>query len=1443
MNINRLGIDIGSTTIKLAVMDGERNVLFSEYRRHLSNIQETLLEMVNRAYDRLGDISFTALITGSGGLSLANWVGIKFIQEVEVVANAIALYAPQTDVAIEIGGEDAKIIYFGKGSIEQRMNGICAGGTGSFIDQMAALLQTDAEGLNALAREYSTIYPIAARCGVFAKSDLQPLINEGAAKPDLAVSIFQATVSQTISGLACGKPIRGKVAFLGGPLYFLPELRRRFIDVLGLSDTHIVTPDDSHLFAALGAAISSDECGLMSLNELITNLKTNKSVQFEINRLDPLFEKESDYEAFQRRHSMHTVKRAELSTYKGNAFLGLDAGSTTTKAALISESGELLYTFYAHNQGNPLEMVRKALIELYACLPTETVIRYSCVTGYGEGLIQTAFLADMGEIETVAHYRAAAFFDPEVDFLLDIGGQDMKCLRIKNGVIDSVLLNEACSAGCGSFIETFANSLGYKADEFAKIALFAKDPIDLGSRCTVFMNSRVKQAQKEGAHISDISAGLAFSVIKNALLKVIKITDPSQMGKRIVVQGGTFYNEAVLRAFEIVSEREAVRPDIAGIMGAFGAALIAKENYTQANDDLKIGLTAQDILNGNIPQIRSSLLSLNQLEFFSAKASHTRCKGCGNNCLLTINHFNYDEDYVASDEEHLHNPYATPRRFVSGNRCERGLGKEKTDTNIPNLFKKKYDRVFDYEPLPLDKAPRGTVGIPRVLNLYENYPLWHTFFTELGYRVILSQQSSRMIYEKGIESIPSESECYPAKITHGHIMSLIEQGLKYIFYPSIPFEHKSIPDADNNNNCPIVTSYPENIKNNVEELAGVRFHNPFFNLNNPESLVKRLTEEFPDIPAPEVRAAAKKALKEQARFRRDIQIMGEEALEYIERHNLTGVVLAGRPYHIDPEIHHGIPELITSYRVAVLTEDSVSHLGKVERPLIVRDQWAYHSRLYAAAYFMRTRDNLELIQLTSFGCGLDAVTVDEAREILEDAGRIFTLLKIDEVNNLGPARIRVRSLFAALKERKGLTKTEPLKRPPRMIFTKEMRSKHTLLTPQMSPVHFDLMQEAFNASGYRMLVMPAFDPASIDTGLKYVNNDACYPALIVVGQLLNALFSGKHDLNNTSILMVQTGYGCRFTNYIGFIRKALKRANMPHIPVISINALGIEKNPGMVYSFRFANKVLQSLIYGDVFMRTLYRTRPYEAVPGSADALYHQWNEICKKSLYKASLSEFRRNCKAIVEDFDKLPLVETEKPRVGVVGEILVKYHPTANNDIITLLESEGAEVVMPNIIDMFLSIAYDSNFNMRNLGGSLKEKIASNAVIAGVEFYRSAAIKALRRSKRFHAPPPINKMGELAEPIVSLGNQSGEGWLLTAEMAELITSGVNNIVCLQPFACLPNHVTGKGVIKALRGLYPLSNVVAVDYDPGSSEVNQLNRIKLMLSAARRNMKAEKTG
>ena len=1407
----KLGIDIGSTTVKVSIIEDGGKLLFADYKRHFANIQETLADLLREGEEKLGALTVEPVITGSGGLTLSKHLDIPFVQEVVAVATSLKDYAPQTDVAIELGGEDAKIIYF-TGGIDQRMNGICAGGTGSFIDQMASLLQTDASGLNEYAKNYKAIYPIAARCGVFAKTDIQPLINEGATKEDLSASIFQAVVNQTISGLACGKPIRGNVAFLGGPLHFLPELRAAFIRTLNLGPDQIIAPDHSHLFAAIGAAMNSDPKTTASLHDLIERLSHGIKMDFEVKRMEPLFTDEADYEDFKTRHASHDVKKGDLATYEGNCYLGIDAGSTTTKVALVGEDGSLLYRFYSNNNGSPLATAIRAMQEIHDQLPEKAQIAYSCSTGYGEALLKSALMLDEGEVETISHYYAAAAFEPDVDCILDIGGQDMKCIKIKDGTVDSVQLNEACSSGCGSFIETFAKSLNYSVQDFAREALFAKNPTDLGTRCTVFMNSNVKQAQKEGASVADISAGLAYSVIKNALFKVIKITNVSDLGKHVVVQGGTFYNDAVLRSFEKISGCEAVRPDIAGIMGAYGAALIARERYDASKT--------------------TTMLPIDKILSLTYKTTMARCQGCTNHCVLTINRFDGG------------------RQFVTGNRCERGLGGNKQKKDIPNLFDYKYHRMFDYEPLTADLAPRGTVGIPRVLNMYENYPFWAVFFKELGYRTVLSPKSTRQIYELGIESIPSESECYPAKLAHGHIEWLIRQGLTYIFYPCVPYERNETPEAGNHYNCPMVTSYAENIKNNVESLTDhkVHFRNPFMAFTNEEILTKRLVEEFTKdqaIPEKEIRAAAHKAWQELIASRQDMEKKGEEVIAWLKETGHHGIVLAGRPYHVDPEINHGIPELITSYGFAVLTEDSVSHLGRVDRPLIVTDQWMYHSRLYEAASYVKTQPNLDLIQLNSFGCGLDAVTTDQVNDILTRSGKIYTLLKIDEVNNLGAARIRVRSLIAAIRVREMRHYHKPIVSSAysRVYFTKEMKKNYTILCPQMSPIHFDLIEPAVRSCGYNLEVLQNSDRTAIDTGLKYVNNDACYPSLIVVGQIMDALLSGKYDLEHTAVIMSQTGGGCRASNYIGFIRRALERAGMPQIPVISLNANGMETNPGFKITLPLLTKAMQAVVYGDLFMRVLYATRPYEAKAGSANALHEKWKAICIKSLQKHSLSmaEFNRNIRGIIHDFDELPRRDVQKPRVGIVGEILVKFSPLANNHVVELLEAEGAEAVMPDLLDFLLYCFYNSNFKADNLGGKRSTAHLCNMGISLLEYFRRTCRRELERSTHFLPPARIQDLASMAKHYVSLGNQTGEGWFLTGEMLELIHSGTTNIICTQPFGCLPNHIVGKGVIKGLRASHPEANIIAVDYDPGASEVNQLNRIKLMLSTAQKNLPERK--
>lgn len=1451
----RMGIDVGSTTVKVVVLDENDNMIYGDYQRHRADIRNTIITVVNKCFDSIekqlpdGNNQYISVkVTGSGGFSVSQWLKIPFIQEVVAATTAVKKLIPKTDVVIELGGEDAKITYF-KDGVEQRMNGTCAGGTGAFVDQMAALLETDAGGLNELAKGSSTIYPIAARCGVFAKTDVQPLINEGARREDIAASIFQAVVSQTISGLACGKPIRGNVAFLGGPLHFLDQLRHRFIVTLKLKDEEVILPENSQLFVASGAAYSAEtKMDPMSrikpfptVADFRENLKNLVGAEMEeVQRLEPLFKNQEELDEFSNRHSQEKALSGDLSKTTGPVFLGLDAGSTTTKAVLTDTNGAILWRFYDVNAGNPVDLAVKVLKQLYSILPKDCYIARAVSTGYGEALFQAALGVDAGEVETITHYRAADFFVPGVEFLLDIGGQDMKCLRMKDGAITSIQLNEACSSGCGSFLDNFARTMGMSVQEFSKIALMAPKPVDLGTRCTVFMNSRVKQAQKEGATVADISSGLSYSVIKNALFKVIKLRNADEIGKKVVVQGGTFNNDAVLRAFEKISGVQAYRPDVAGLMGAYGSALIAQDQW----EDLR--RPKPDDPDQSPKFVKSNLATLEQLESFKVDLELTRCGKCSNNCLLTINTFT------------THN---TSRKFVTGNRCERGaeLGKEsmivdasnkdasqlddyQDPKDLPNLFEWKYKRLFRYKPLSASEATMGDVGIPRVLNIYENYPLWFTFFTKLGFRVRLSPRSSRGIYEKGLETIPSESVCYPGKISHGHIESLLQSGCKFIFYPCAPYEKKEDAGAGNHYNCPIVTSYPEVLRNNVDQIRAddsLLYLDPFLPIYDKQRLGERLFEvlspHFRTLTMEKVFEAVDEAWTEQENFKKDVETAGEEALEEMIRRGANGIVLAGRPYHLDPEINHGIPEMIHGLGLAVFTEDSVAHLGQIERPLRVMDQWVYHNRLYRAATFSSVMPDLELVQLTSFGCGLDAVTADQVDEILKAKNRMYTLIKIDEGSNLGAVRIRIRSLIAAVKarQRSGKKMEERSSAYNRVVYTKEMSKTHTIICPQMSPIHFRLIQEAFRYSGFNLVILDAIDAKAVDIGLKYVNNDACYPSILVTGQMIAALQSGKYDLDHTSVIMSQTGGGCRATNYIAFLRRALKDAGLEKIPVISLSAQGLEKNPGFKVSLVAIHRALRAAVLGDLFMQVLYRTRPYEAVPGSANALYEKLNEEAIQSLKHTGILSFNMMVDKIIREFDNLPLLPVKKPRVGVVGEILVKFHPTANNRIVESIEREGAEACVPSFADFFFYSFSTGIFKHQELAFPKKSESNARLYLRAMNLYRSHMIQSLRKSRRFDPPANIYDLMDGVDDIVQLGNIMGEGWFLTAEMVELIHSGVPSIACVQPFACLPNHVTGKGMIKELRRRYPKANIAAIDFDPGSSEVNQLNRLKLMLSNA----------
>ena len=1414
--ILHVGLDVGSTTVKIVVMDENLDTVYTNYTRHNSDTKNTVCNVLDDLVKRFPESEFTLALTGSGAMSAATFLDVPFIQEVVSCKRAVEKYIPKTDVVIELGGEDAKIIYFGK-SIEQRMNGSCAGGTGAFIDQMASLLNTDSAGLNELAKNHTVIYPIASRCGVFAKTDVQPLINEGAAKEDIAASIFQAVVNQTISGLACGRPIRGNVAFLGGPLNYLSELRQRFIETLHLTDEQIIVPDEAHLLVARGAALDSLDMKPISVEKLkakIQMLKTSHDTT--TNPLKPLFVTDSEYEEFKERHNKDVVKKGDLKNYHGDCFIGIDAGSTTTKLVVTDNEGTLLYSLYESNGGNPLKSVMGMLKKLYAVIPKDAKIRCSGVTGYGESLIKTALNVDLNEIETIAHYTAAKKFMPDVTSIVDIGGQDMKYIKLKNNSIENIMLNEACSSGCGSFIETFAKSLGLSIEEFVQSALESRNPVDLGSRCTVFMNSKIKQAQKEGYSVGDISAGLSYSVIKNAIQKVMKIRDMKVLGDHIVVQGGTFYNDAVLRAFELLVGKNVIRPDIAGLMGAYGVALLAQEQY-EANKDM---------------EYVSTLASIEDIDNLKIEASHVRCNGCENHCLLTINKF------------------SNGTKHISGNRCEKGAGIVSENKELPNLVKYKYQRIFDYKPLDEKDAPRGTIGIPRVLNMYEDYPFWFTFLTNLGFRVIVSEKSNRKTYEKGMESMPSESVCYPAKLSHGHIISLLQQGIKTIFYPCMPFSRKEYKDADNHYNCPIVISYSEVLKNNVEELKAddVTFLNPFLPFE-PKTLAKTILglPEFKkyNFTKKELLNAAQKAEEEYRHCRADIHAEGLKAVKYLDENHLKGIVLAGRPYHIDPEINHGIDTLITSLGLAVITGDSIANLTEAKAPLRVVNQWVYHARLYAAADFVGKHDNLELVQLNSFGCGVDAVTTDQVEEILSSFNKMYTLIKIDEVNNLGAVRIRIRSLLASMNKRekdKIEANGDGDYTAKKKIFTKDMRD-YKILIPQMAPIHFELIETAVKSCGYNVELLRNCTDHTVETGLKYVNNDACYPSILVTGQMIEALESGKYDLNKTALIMSQTGGGCRATNYIGFIRKALKDAGFADIPVISFNVVGMEKMPGFKITPKLVEKLLKVVVYGDLLQKMLTKNRAYEVHKGETQKLYDTWMEKCKKLLEHSSMAEFKQSIYDMVEDFEKIELdTSVEKPKVGIVGEVLIKYHPFGNNFVADKLEQEGAEVVLPDFMGFVKFMAtHKITFNTLIKTDKFKAKIFKLAIKLIDILEKDERIALANSKKGYLQPCDIWELETKVKDILSIGNQTGEGWFLTAEMIEYIEHGIPNIVCVQPFACLPNHVVGKGVIKTIRDQFPYANIAAIDYDPGASEANQTNRIKLLMAVAKDNLSIQR--
>ena len=1314
--------------------------------------------------------------------------------------------------------------------------------------------------------------------------------------------------------------------------------------------------------------------------DLLARLDELENLPSNTPTMPPLFATEADRTAFNERHHREHIHQGTLEGAQGPHFLGIDAGSTTIKATLVNDDREIVWSSYATNEGSPLTAAVQIVKKIQAELPEGAWIARSCATGYGEGLITTGLHLDEGVVETMAHYRGAEMVSPGVTAVIDIGGQDMKYLAINDGVIDSIAVNEACSSGCGSFLQTFAISMGLTIQEFTQAALNSTHPVDLGSRCTVFMNSSVKQAQKEGASIEDIAAGLCYSVVRNALYKVIKLRDSGELGDTVVVQGGTFLNDAVLRAFELLTEREVTRPNIAGLMGAYGAALTARMHYADEAEDEDVDTTdTKKAVIADVRHTTSNILSGEELDNLSMTSERDVCKLCQNHCKLTITTFQDGS------------------RYVTGNRCERGGDAKKKRSDRPNLYDYKYKRCFAYRRLTDKNATRGEIGIPRVLNMYENYPFWFTLLTSLGFKVMISGRSSHELFETGIESIASENICYPAKLVHGHIKWLLNKGVKNIFYPCVSYEENLVPNTDNHYNCPVVANYPVVIGANMPELReeGIRYMRPYFNMANHELMVDRIVEEFAwaNVTREEAEIAVKAAYAENEVFKHDVQMEGLKALAYMKEHDCRGIVLAGRPYHIDPEVNHGIPETICSLGMVVLSEDSICELQPGEKlnpseflaadeddprkknadgfrhvedrkvtkmPLRVTNQWAYHSRLYAAANFVASYPGLELVQLNSFGCGLDAITTDQVSEILADKADVYTMLKIDEVSNLGAAKIRLRSLKAAVEERernhrRALAGAVPGKQdqpvqsdavaeakaklemaqaqlaeaqaqlesaeadakrgefrktgteaptPGRQVmlntvmkanpklteavkaaskraaengigevkksahnsatmskyanrvpFGKDMKD-YTIVAPQMSPIHFSLVESAIRSGGYKFDILEHASRENVETGLKYVNNDACYPAIMVIGQLVDAILDGKYDPEHTALAITQTGGMCRATNYFGLIRKALIDAGYPQIPVIAISTQGIEDNPGFKATPALIHRVVKALIIGDLLMKCLYRVRPYEVTPGSANQLYKTWNAIVRETLENHGRSKTARKfigkgylpystlVKEIVKSFDALPLKdEPRKVRVGVVGEILVKYQPDANNHVVDVIESQNCEAVVPGIMEFMTTRPYISDWNEHYLGMG-GNKLGYALMRKALDVYNAPVRKAIDLAHgKFSQDLPMPELVKKADEVTSVGVQAGEGWLLTAEILELIESGCPNVICAQPFACLPNHVTGRGMFGKIRRLHPEANIVSIDYDPGASEANQLNRIKLMIAAAKKAHKAAQQG
>ncbi len=1401
----KLGIDLGSSTAKVVVLNDENILEFKKYERHNGKVKETILNTLSALIEKYPNTQFKILMTGSAGMGLASRVNLPFEQEVIALTKAIRTFYPEVATFIELGGEDAKIVLFRKGaSPEMKMNGQCAGGTGSFIDQMATLLNIDLKTLNDLAEKSTKKLYIASRCGVFAKTDVQALLNKGENKADIARAVFLAVANQTITTLLAGAEIRSKILFAGGPLTFLPQLRKAFIETLKMPENEFIIPRNSEVLVAVGAAVDAENRGkTLTLEQLIHDLQhENKGIQ-TIRTLQPLFESEEEYKEFKERHAKLTIKKLnkeELANVK-EMYLGIDAGSTTTKMVLINEENKIIDSFYSNNNGDPLEIAKVGLNKFKPYLESGK-LKSAFATGYGEEFLKVALNLDGGIVETIAHFIAGSLFNKNISFIVDVGGQDIKAIKIHNGVITDIQLNEACSSGTGSFIETFAKGLNMTLDEFVEQALKAKHPVDLGTRCSVFMNSKVKEALKDGVPVPDIAAGLAFSVVKNALYKVIKIRNTDELGDNIFVQGGTFKNDAVLRAFELLVNKNVYRLNISEFMGAFGAALYAKEFYAQ---------------NPNY-QTKFNFAELEKITF---RKRLLHCHGCGNNCEIT--------QFTFSNKN----------KFYTGNKCERFFSNKTTTERIEeNFFRDKEEILFDVDRIiGKDEVPELSddalkIGIPRVLSVYEHYPFFYSLFRKLGIKVVLSDLTSQEMYYKGLRTVPADNLCLPAKVANGHTINLLEKGVDRVFYPAILYEEKESDDAQNSYNCPVVTGYGEVLKRAIKTDTPIdSFPMSFQYL---KGFKKNLYEYLKDygISRSQINEAVDFAIDKEKKVKEILRNKAAAIIERAKAENKPLIVVMGRPYHLDPMINTGILDMIYDLGAYAITEDSIPDLHKENlEGVLPLTQWSYHNRLYLAAKWVTKQkyDKIAALQLNSFGCGPDAVVVDEVKSLVETGGKIYISIKIDEMSNLGAAKIRIRSLLEALNRNKNMHYKE-------RVFTKRYSKedkKKNIIVPYFAKTYSELMEPVLAHLGYKLVTLHKQTQENVEVGLRYVNNDMCYPAVIVIGDILKALKSGKYDPDNSVVALTQTNGQCRASNYVPLLKKALIDAGFVNTPVVTLSAdsfaEGFVFNPVKLIKYTV---ILYAL--ADALLRMKLRTKPYEVHKGDTQCLYDRLQDELVQRAYeqppnKKMAIEFIRYA---VREFNKIEIdYSQQKRKIGIVGEIYLKSNNFSNNYLVDWLENKGYEVKLPSYLKFFEYGYYSQLFDAKERISVLPFKLSTRAINhLTINHYRKIIEDELRNFKLYEKETLIDEAIKENNNVMPQYLQFGEGWLLPLEIATMAKEGVKDVISVQPFGCISNHIVAKGEYRELKDKYGV-NMLLLDYEAGTSQVNIENRLELFLS------------